>query len=74
MNRMLIGPDMLAEMEQEMQVINKNLKSIEDRQKTYADQHMAFKEFQVWEHVYLRIKPKRSSLRIGSCAKPTPRY
>ena len=27
------------------------------------------KEFQVGEHVYLRIKPKKSSLRIGSCSK-----
>ena len=31
-----------------------------------------FKEFQVREHVYLHIKPKKSSLRIGSCAKLAP--
>ena len=35
---------------------------------------MAFKEFQDGEHVYLRIKPKKSSLRIGPCAKLTPQY
>jgi len=33
-----------------------------------------FKEFQVGEHVYLHIKPKRGSLRIGSCAKLEPLY
>ena len=27
------------------------------------------KEFQVGEHAYLRINPKKSSLRIGKCAK-----
>ena len=31
-----------------------------------------FKEFQVGEHVYLRINPKKSPLRIGSCAKLAP--
>ena len=73
-NRVLIGPDMLAEMQHEMQVIKSNLKATQYRKNSYADQHRAFKEFQVAEHVYLCIKTKRRSLRIGSCAKLTPRY
>ena len=73
-NRVLIGPDMLAEMEQEMQVIKKNMKVAQDRQKRYVDHNKLFKEFQVGEHVYLHIKPKNSSLRIGSCAKLAPRF
>lgn len=74
MNRVLIGPYMLAKMQQEMQVINRNLKEAQDRHKSYIDQHRAFKGFHVREHVYLHIKPKRSSLRIGSCANFAPRY
>lgn len=35
---------------------------------------MMFKEFQVWEQVYLCIKPKKISLRITSCAKLAPRF
>eukprot|EP00253_Pinus_taeda_P001723 PITA_01723 len=73
-NRMLIGPDMLAKMEQEMQVIKKNLKETQDRQKIYVNFNMLFKEFQVGEQVYLCIKPKKSSFRIGSCAKIAPWY
>jgi len=42
--------------------------------KIYAQQQKEFKEFQVGEHVYLRIKPKKNSLRIESCAKLTPWY
>ena len=57
-----------------MQVIKKNMKATWDRQKIYADQNKMFKEFQVGKQVYLRIKPKKSSLRIGSCAKLAPRY
>ena len=41
--RALIGLDMLAEMDQEMQVIKKNLKATHDRKKSYADQNMLFK-------------------------------
>lgn len=74
MNMVFIRPDMLVEMEQEMYVIKKNLKVAQDRKKSFVDQHRVFKEFQVGEHVYFNIKPKRSSLRIASCAKMAPRY
>ena len=73
-NMVLIGHDMLVEMEQEMQVINKNLKATQDSKKSYVYQHRAFKDFQFGEHVYFFIKPRTSSLRIGSCAKLVSRY
>ena len=46
-NKMLIGPYMLVEMEHEKQVIKKNLKAAQDRQKIYVDHNRLFKEFQV---------------------------
>ena len=49
LNRVLIGPNMLADMEQEMQVTKKNLKVAQDMQQSYANQHEVFKEFQVGE-------------------------
>ena len=45
MNRVLIGPDMLADMEQEMYIIKKNVKASQDRNKRYVDKNMVFKEF-----------------------------
>lgn len=44
-NRVLIGPDMLIDMEQEMKVIKRNLKTVQDRQKSYADRNKLFKDF-----------------------------
>ena len=32
------------------------------------------KEFSVGDHVYLRVKAKKSSLKLGSCAKLSRRY
>jgi len=45
MNRVLNGPYMLAYMEQEIQVIKKNLKASQDRKKSYEYQNRFFKEF-----------------------------
>jgi len=57
-----------------MQVIKKNLKASQDKKKNYAYHNRLFKEFQIGEHVYFHIKPEKSSLRIGSCAKMATQY
>jgi len=73
-SRVLIRPDMLADMEREMQVIKKNVKATQDRQKSYVDRNKLSKEFQVGKQVYLCIKPKKRSLQISSCAKLAPQF
>ena len=32
------------------------------------------KEFQVGKHGFIKVKPKKSSLKLGSCAKLAPSY
>ena len=64
---------MLAEMESEVKTIRKNLKVAQDWQKIYVDKKRTYQEFKVGDHVYVRIKPKRSTLRWTSCAKFPPR-
>ena len=32
------------------------------------------KEFNVGDHVYLRVRARKSSLKLGICAKLSPRY
>ena len=51
-----------------------NLKIAQDRQKREADLKRTPKEFQVGEHVFIKVRPKKSSLRLGSYAKLAPRY
>jgi len=33
-----------------------------------------FREFEVGSHVYVKVKPRKSSLRLGNCVKLSPRY
>jgi hypothetical protein len=53
--------------------IRKNLKLSQDRQKCYGDRKRTHKEL-VGYHVYIRVKPKRISLKMGTCDKLEPHY
>ena len=61
-------------MEQEDAKIRHNLKADQYRQKRYENKHRVHKEFNVGDHVYLRVRPRKSSLKLGSCAGLSPRY
>ena len=74
MNRVVLSPELLKEMEQEVVKIRKNLKVSQDRQKSYASKHRVNREFSVGDHVYLIVRERKSSLKLGSYAKLSPRY
>lgn len=54
--------------------VQQNLKEAQDRQKSYDDLKRTFREFEVGNHVYVMVKPWKSSLRLGNCVKLFPRY
>ena len=61
-------------MELILKQVQGNLKIVQDRQKSKADLKRTPKEFQVGEHVFIKVRPRKSSLRLGSCVKLAPRY
>ncbi|MGJ2631357.1 hypothetical protein ACR8J5_22260, partial [Salmonella enterica subsp. enterica serovar Paratyphi A] len=64
----------LEEMDQQLLVIRNNLKRASDRQKSYADLLRSARSFSKGEQVFLRVKPKRSSLKLGEFYKLSFRY
>ena len=50
------------------------MKTAKDRQKFHSDLKRTPKEFRVGEHVFVKVKPKKSFFKLGSCAKLAPRY
>jgi hypothetical protein len=48
----VLGPELLKDMEDQMVKIKKNLKAAQDRQKVYADKNRTTREFKVGEHVF----------------------
>jgi hypothetical protein len=70
----VVGPELLKEMEEKMMNIKKNLKASQDRQKIYVDKSRTHREFKVGDHVFLKVKDNRSSLKLGNCSKLAARY
>jgi hypothetical protein len=73
-DRAVVGPELLKEMEEKMLKIKQNLKVAQDRKKRYADKNRTHREFKVGDHVFLKVKANRSSLRLGNCLKLAARF
>ena len=54
--------------------INQNLKVDQDRQKIYTYHNRIARQFQVGDHVFLKVRPKKSSLNLGNYSKLAARY
>ena len=57
-----------------MTKIKQNLKAAQDRQKIYSDKNRTHREFKVGDHVFLKVKANRSSMKLGNYSKLTARY
>ena len=57
-----------------MKHVQSNMKFAQDRQKSHVELKRTRKEFQVGEHVFVKVKPRKSSFKLGSCAKLSPKY
>ena len=65
----MLGSDLLLDLEQLVTKVQGNLKEAQDHQKIYADKKRKDKDYQVGEHVYLKVKEKWSSLSLGRHGK-----
>jgi hypothetical protein len=72
-DRVLVGPEVIQEMEEKMKTIRQRIKEVQDRQKSYADAHRVDRSYEVDDRVFLRVKPHKSSIKFGKGAKLSPR-
>ena len=73
-DRGYFGPDFKKEAREEVSVIQSHLKVAESHQKAYADKRRRPLQFEVGDHVYLKVSPMRGVYRFGVQGKLTPRY
>jgi hypothetical protein len=73
-DRVVLGSELLKDMEDQVVKIKQNLKATQHRQKVYANKNKTVREFKVGEHVLLKVKPKKSSLKLGSCKNLAARF
>jgi hypothetical protein len=73
-DRAVVGPELHREIEEKMLKIKQNLKVAQDRKKIYVDKGRTAREFKVGDHVFLKLKANKSSLKLGNCSKLEARY
>ena len=70
----LIGPDLVKDTEEKVQVIRQRLKAASDRQKSYANQKRRDIEYKVGDKAFLKVSPWRKILKFGQKGKLSPRF
>ncbi|XP_024164159.1 uncharacterized protein LOC112171166 [Rosa chinensis] len=70
----LLGPDLVQETTEKIQVVKEKLRIAQSRQKSYADMRRRPLEFGVGDFVYIKVKPRKGISRFGVKGKLAPRY
>ena len=70
----MLGPEFLREMEEKMSKLKKNLKASQDRKKRNPDKGKIHREFCIGDHVFLKVKANRSSLKFGNYSEFPAHY
>ncbi|CAN6543824.1 unnamed protein product [Malus baccata var. baccata] len=72
--QVLVGPEIVDETTQNIQVIKTNMKTVQDRQKSIADKHSTDRVYKAGDWVFLKLSPWKGVVRFGKKGKLSPRY
>ena len=70
----IIGPDLIRDTSEKVSLIRQRLLTAQSRQKSYADVRRRPLEFEVGDHVFLKVMPKRGVVKFGKRGKLSPRF
>jgi hypothetical protein len=73
-DRTLESPDFIKAAEEKIAEARENLRIAQSRQKSYADKRRWALEFDVGDHIYLKVSPIRGTHRFWVPTKLTPWY
>ena len=63
--RSIIGPDLIRDTSEKVDLIGKRLFTAQRWQKSYADRRSRPLEFEMGDHVFLKVMPKRRVIRFS---------
>src|SRR3954462_4343438 len=72
--RPYFGPDLVQQAEDQVRIVQENLKAAQSHQKSNYDRKHREMEYQPGEYAYLRVTPMRGTHRFGIKGKLAPRY
>ena len=62
----ITGPDLIRDTSEKVSLIRQRLLKAQSRQKNYTDVRHRPLEFEVGDHVFLKVMPKRGLVRFGN--------
>ena len=72
--RSITGPALIKDTSKKVSLIRQRLLTAQSRQKSYADVRRRPLEFEVENHAFLKVMPKRGVVRFGKRGKLSPRF
>jgi hypothetical protein len=72
--RTIFGPDIVAEAKEKVKQIRADILTTQTHQMSYSDKRHHPLEFEVSDHIYLRVSPMKGVCRFGIKGKLAPRY
>ena len=72
--RSITGPDLIRDTSEKVSLIRQRLLMDQSWQKIYADVRHRPLEFEVGDHVFLKVMPKRGVVRFDKHGKLSPRF
>nr|CAN77179.1 hypothetical protein VITISV_006672 [Vitis vinifera] len=72
--RKLLGPELVQLIVEKVALIKERLKAAQSRHKSYANHRRRDLEFEVGDHVFLKVSPMKSVMRFGRKEKLSPRF
>ena len=70
----ITGPDLIRDTSEKVSLIRQCLLTAQSRQKSYDDVRRQPLEFEIGDHVFLKVMPKRGVVRFGKHGKLSPRF
>ena len=70
----ITGPDLIRDTSEKVSLIRQLLLTAQSRQKSYADVRHRPLEFEVGDHVFLKVMPKRGVVKLCKREKLLPRF
>ena len=70
----IIGPELVKDTEEKVQIIQQRLKVACDRQRSYVNLKRKDIEYEVGDKVFLKVSPWKKILRFGRKGKLSPRF
>ena len=72
--RKLLGPELVQLTVEKIALIKERLKAAQSRQKSYVDNRRRDLEFEVGDHIFLKVSSMKSVMRFGKNGKLSPRF